>query len=363
MDPGAVDVHDFIYFFAGCILLSALLLLVAIVGLRRVILHHGSVVTKRSLRRWWSWRFRIPWLPGPSLDGNPVLWLEWHRQKPSRWVRAVWSLYALAALGFSLYAFLHAVLNIPAIQREELGLFVNAFQVAIGLLLVSVTSVTSLQDERVRGSLDVLLSSPLSTIGIYWGKWWGSYRIIFLLTLLPTFVASAAYVRQSLELGRLAPLTSGQARYFLLMPVVTCCYGAAVVSTGLVLAIWIKGPGRAMATSVVVYIFMTVGILFGAVMVRQNSPYVALGSSFLASALLTQECWDPPFSMREVIPSLMIWCIVYSVGAAVLSMAACHTFDRCLGRMPDRMSRRIGMERAVRRALGRESVKISIGVK
>ena len=26
------------------------------------------------------------WLPGPSLDGNPVLWREWHRSRPSRWL-------------------------------------------------------------------------------------------------------------------------------------------------------------------------------------------------------------------------------------------------------------------------------------
>ena len=26
------------------------------------------------------------WLPGPSLDGNPVLWREWHRSRPSRWM-------------------------------------------------------------------------------------------------------------------------------------------------------------------------------------------------------------------------------------------------------------------------------------
>ena len=26
------------------------------------------------------------WLPGPSLDGNPVFWREWHRSRPSRWL-------------------------------------------------------------------------------------------------------------------------------------------------------------------------------------------------------------------------------------------------------------------------------------
>src|SRR5207248_2652786 len=32
-------------------------------------------------------------LPSPSLDGNPVLWREWHRRRPSRWSVAVWGLF------------------------------------------------------------------------------------------------------------------------------------------------------------------------------------------------------------------------------------------------------------------------------
>ena len=47
---------------------------------------------------------------------------------------------------------------------------VNGFQVAIGLLLLSVTSATSLAEERVRGSLDLLLSTPLSTRQIVVGQ-------------------------------------------------------------------------------------------------------------------------------------------------------------------------------------------------
>ena len=49
------------------------------------------------------------------------------------------------------------------------------FQVALGLLLLSVSASTSLAEERVRGSLDVLLCTPLSTRSILVGKWWGSF--------------------------------------------------------------------------------------------------------------------------------------------------------------------------------------------
>src|SRR5205823_6197582 len=34
-------------------------------------------------------------LPSPSLDGNPVLWREWHRRRPSRWSVAVWGLFGV----------------------------------------------------------------------------------------------------------------------------------------------------------------------------------------------------------------------------------------------------------------------------
>ena len=40
----------------------------------------------------------LAWLPGPSLDGNPVLWREWHRNRPSRMSRFLWGLYWLVAI-------------------------------------------------------------------------------------------------------------------------------------------------------------------------------------------------------------------------------------------------------------------------
>ena len=52
----------------------------------------------------------------------------------------------------------------------------SMFQVSLGLLLLSVSAATSLAEERVRGSLDVLLCTPLSTRSILVGKWWGSFR-------------------------------------------------------------------------------------------------------------------------------------------------------------------------------------------
>ena len=55
-------------------------------------------------------------------------------------------------------------------------LFVNGFQATVGLMLISLDSPTVLAEERVRGSLDVLLATPLSTARIVMAKWWGAYR-------------------------------------------------------------------------------------------------------------------------------------------------------------------------------------------
>ena len=40
---------------------------------------------------------------------------------------------------------------------------VCAFQVSVGLLLLSITAPTALAEERIRGSLDVLMATPLES--------------------------------------------------------------------------------------------------------------------------------------------------------------------------------------------------------
>ena len=115
---------------------------------------------------WW------PALPGPSLDGNPVLWREWHRSRPSRLLRVVWILYTALGILWIVLSF-NVVINSPG--NQEMIAIMSMFQVSLGLLLLSVSAATSLAEERVRGSLDVLLCTPLSTRSILVGKWWGSF--------------------------------------------------------------------------------------------------------------------------------------------------------------------------------------------
>ena len=158
------------------------------------------------------------------------------------------------------------------------------------------------------------------------------------LTILPTLVASGLFVREFLFEGGSATAVLPRPSYgFVLMPLIICCYGAAIVSLGLALGIWIKRPSRAMAASVFGYIGLTVGLIFLGVLFspRTGPPFVALGSSFLGAAMLTQDCLEP-FGIRETFaPPLMLWCVIYALGSAIVSLAAYRSFDRCLGRMPE----------------------------
>ena len=164
---------DYLWFLAETCLIST-----ALVG-SAMVLRLRSVCTRASVRkaqRWSAtpgrgnlWRLlgrSIPWLT-PSLDGNPVLWREWHRSRPSRWSMLNTVLYGGLSLLFS-------ILAIFCCSRHTVA-WVNGLQVSIGLLLFSVTAATSLAEERARGSLELLMSSPLSTRQIVFGKWLGGF--------------------------------------------------------------------------------------------------------------------------------------------------------------------------------------------
>ena len=72
-----------------------------------------------------------------------------------------WSLYT--ALGL-LVTIVTITAHIGATGGFRVIGFLNATQVTVGLLLLSISAVTSLAEERASGSLDVLLSTPLSTV-------------------------------------------------------------------------------------------------------------------------------------------------------------------------------------------------------
>jgi len=322
--PGTVGPGDQAAFFGASLLASAALTAFAATQLRRVAVRQGgrprpdrgSPARPRILDR------VLRLVPGPSLDANPVLWREWHRRRPSGWARAVWSLYAVMTIGLSLTLI---ALNVNGtVARHDVASIGNGFQAGIGLLLLSVSAATMLAEERVRGHLDILLATPLTTRSIVWGKWWGTFRGVPLLAICPGVVAAM--------LARKSGRWEGAA----LIVGLFLAYGAAVTSLGLALATWMQRLDHAVASSVAVLGGVTVGWLFAVLLIvpGPEGAGIAAGSPIIGMAFLTIEmrfCTRPEWEM--LVSWWSFWIAVYALVAALLGWVAVLTFDRCLGRI------------------------------
>ncbi len=340
--PGAVPIHEHLLFFLGCLVVSAGLAALATRKVRRVATHQGDGPRKKRVRK--RRRLHLPFY-GPTLDGNPVAWREWHRRRPSIWTRVIWMVYvssAVVALGFGLFLIWQNSRN----SEEGAMIFVNGFGVSLGLLLMSVSSATALAEERVRGSLDVLLATPLNTRSIVWGKWWGTFRGVPWLALLPATMCAAAVLNNAWH-GK-SVMDDGM-RWIspFLMFGLTLSYGATLTSLGLALATWMKRLGRAVGTTVTLYVLMTVGWLFTAMLVIR--PGGGPGQEFVGLGLASASPWmglaytssmilgDNDHQIRawkHQLPWATFWMLAYFSVAAILYLLTLATFNRCLGRMP-----------------------------
>jgi ABC-type transport system involved in multi-copper enzyme maturation permease subunit len=251
-----------------------------------------------------------------------VLWREWQRKRPSRWMTLVWAVYVLLAIAFTILAI---AVTVPNSRHNEIAPFVTGLETLVGLLLVSITSVTSLAEERTRGSLDVLLTTPFPTRSIVWGKWWGAYRTTPLLAILPTITVFV------LGLGR----PTGEFAW-LLVGALILAYGAAITSLGLALATWFPRVTRAITFSVVAYVLVAVGWFFLVICLFNHSDEaegIASASPFFGIGVLTAQLEFRQDVHFALIAWDVFWIVAYFVVAAALYVAVLLTFDRCLGRM------------------------------
>ena len=328
-EPRALTILASTAFLAVCLVISLVLALLSVSRVRAVALRQAGR-PETSRRRLSVPRLsgpRIPGWPAPSLDRNPVLWREWHRRSPSRWSRVIWGIYVAGAVFATILALSGSVRR--GGPDRELPAIVSAFVAAIGMLLLSISAATSLAEERVRGSLDVLLATPLPTAEILWGKWWGTFRAVPRLAFLPLFTAAF-----------LAAL-SGRWGQVILLGLLVLAYGAAITSLGLALATWIPRLGRAVGLTVTAYVVVTVAWVFVVVTLlpRNNvlGPGLAMGSPFFGVAFGTLDIDDRftgPADFRDSIPVFsVVWTLVHGMVAAGLFAAALATFDRCLGRV------------------------------
>jgi ABC-type transport system involved in multi-copper enzyme maturation permease subunit len=374
--PGHFGLLELGLFVAGALALSAGMLAATIVRLRRFVLP-ADVVGPRG-RKLRGRRLRLPslragmakirrWmerLPGPSLDGNPVLWREWHRSRPSRMAQLLWGLYwngALVATGIGI----HDVIAY-GIDNMSGGFMIHAalvLQSALGLMLVSVQAPTALGEERVRGSLDVLMAAPISTRAIVWGKWMGTYRVVLWLVVLPGLAAAviaaacpdvsprAGAAPPRVSFGPLVPADRVLAPALVVVELLSS--GAAFTSLGLLLATWTRRVGLAIGISVAAFLLLSFGWMFllGFVIMPVlrtwlDSPFnmdatdliwIDLGLmafSPMAAPILTVSALDTPYARRwEFWAMMSVWCLLAWAAAGAMYWVALRSFDRRLGRM------------------------------
>ena len=337
LSPSTVRLPWHLGFLTFCLVVSGLLVGLATLRIRAVARTRGVHRRARARPRWLALHFPKPWwlrrLPGPSLDGNPVFWRKWYRAKPSRLMRLVWMMYW--AMGV-LWIFLTLQAVSSAGTNHEVIAIMNIFQVALGLLLLSVHAATSLVEERVRGSLDILLSTPLSTPSILAGKWLGTFRIVPQLLFAPALTTL------------LLAAESGHWLAYWTFIALLLAYSAAIVSLGLALATWQSRLERAVALCVAAYVLLSIGwpvLIFPVAMsggwndtrivplIMGTPLYGVLFGTFLVSAGPI----NMPGSGIGIWVGCYLWISIHGGLAVALYALTVATFDRCLGRMPDLM--------------------------
>jgi len=371
--PGRFGLLEVAIFVAAALAISAALLAMTIARLRRFVLPAEPGRRKRKLR---LPALRLPWLragaaairlwrerlPGPSLDGNPVLWREWHRSRPSRMARILWAIYWLGAV----VATSIGIHDVFAYGYNLNGGFMIhtalVLQSVLGLMLLSVQAPTALGEERVRGSLDVLMAAPISTRAIVWGKWMGTYRVALGMAVLPGLAAAVIAASSpdvpprftalaGVPIGPVGPADRVLAPVLVVAELLS--WGAVFTSLGLLLAIWTPRIGRAIGISLAVFLLLSFGWMFLAGMVilpalrtwlytRYNIEGTDLtwidqgvmALSPMAAPIATIQALDTAHARRWHFWVIMsCWCLLASTFAGALYWVALRSFDRRLGRM------------------------------
>jgi ABC-type Na+ efflux pump permease subunit len=238
-----------------------------------------------------------------------------------------------------------------------------AFILAFGLLIVAATAPTALAEERARGSLDVLLATPLVTHEIVAAKWWGVYRRVLLM--LPLFLYVGAFEAATMPdlpawLGvvrtypQIKPLTTSvRLLVAIYTPADFLASGALIVSLGVAVATWVRRVGRSITLSVIA--FLVLGLVWP----------IAAELSFIALQLWSLQSsewyWKHQW-LQQVLPAFSpivgpmapLYAFSWHVGkgtpfwaglgvmitikaalAWLLFQLTVCTFDRGLGRIPE----------------------------
>ena len=248
--PGKVGVLDYLAFGAAMLISSSALLALVIGRMRAVVAAEGESSASRLAARGVEGMSRFGQRTGGRsdrlLDQSSVLWYETHRKQYTPWIRALLGLYFLLAILFTVLALLDSLWIGPIISGW-LPAQVVAFQVVCGLPLLLVSATMAVVEERGRGSLDILLVTPVATRSIVLAKWWGAFRELPRVLVLPLLVAGVeAWINDTWPL-------------LALLVAFICADAAFWTSVGLALSTWIARLGRAAAVAVAAYAVVGLG--------------------------------------------------------------------------------------------------------
>ena len=202
----------------------------------------------------------------------------------------------------------------------------NGFQAAVGLLLLSLVTPASLAEDRARGSLEVLLSTPLSSRSLLLEKWFAHYRVVPWLAVLPGVVAAAHAASTGRWLG------------VVLVVATVLAQGAAVTSLGIALAVWVPRLDRALTLSAAVAVFFTVAWIPLMFLFCRDDRALGMGlaaaSPLFGVGVLTSEIVDAsPATWGQRSGWSLFWVVIGSSASLAFLGAALATFDSCMGRI------------------------------
>ena len=228
--------------------------------------------------------------------------------------------------------------------NQEMIAIMTMFQVSLGLLLLSVNAATSLAEERIRGSLDIILCTPLSTHSILVGKWWGSFLKARHVLAWPALLA-----------GILAAESGRWLSYLLLLGLITA-YCAAITSLGLA-ASHLDQSARTCRCARL-YLHCILGWLDHAN--SSTGDTWSFNERFLVPMVMGSPLYGTIFATFAVAPGdfhlpggvtgvvlafgAILWTTIYCGVAMLLFMSTLATFDRCLGRVSEVSARFIPLD-------------------
>jgi ABC-type transport system involved in multi-copper enzyme maturation permease subunit len=336
---GGVQLADFVWFIGVALGASAALLAAAILRMRPA---SSRVFGQRiGPNKFTVLRRPRPLVPPSLLDRNPVVWREWQRGEMSGWVTAIagffrWVATAACIFGaYAVWAYGTNTTNRQLYFAEIVGLLGGVLVVSFGLLSLSAVAPMSLSEERQQSSLDVLVVTPLSTRSIVLGKWLGVFRLVPGLTIGPGLVVLAL----ATVYDRVLTIEVRLFHVGLLVATILV-HGALITSVGVALATWVKHQSRAISLSVCSFLFVSLcwPITAYALAPWRYASGLAALSPITATALLI-DIGMIRGDVRSFHFWVSFWDVMVAYGAFGLFVLTVHSFDRCFGRMPERVRR------------------------